>query len=612
MPHNVEIDETLEKTEIQSSNGEAHQSTSEPFPAVVPPYYQPGLNWRWIIWIGLGTLAAILLVAYGRAIFLALPAAGVEAGQPQFAGLLNPTPSAAPSATPTAQARNVFTFFEPTATPTPVPGGRVVVLTPEQKDAGWVVSDEVALVSGNDPQNYFGDSFLYVGIVDGRVYHAAIQFDLGRIPRGTKIYAASLRLTGLRSDLLREGERGLWRLQFLAPEIDYHWRSVNFQEIHKAQTWDTMEPPLVQDQLGPGRINLFEFNPGQLAFLERRLLESSEQFGQKVSFRLDGPQTGADNLFAWDSGYGPASKKAGPQLFLSLGPPPLETPPPYYVVVTSTPTPENVLTAAANSLHLTAEATRIGTATPLPPNWVTPLVVTSTPTAENQATTEVMIELATAIALTTGVPPNMVTATPTSTGVSITSAPTTVVLTTTTFTPSPTNTPATTPSAVPITVEPQPSPSPTATLTSATTGPAVGGFIYAAPVPQSPPDAESFTGPDEVAVLSWSPIDSISPADVYLVTVVRHHGTDGDYADYQLTQDTLVTVPGYIYYDIIGPRDITWHVEVIRNGSLSDTFRPIGEIVSPKSEPRIFIWNAIGDSVGGDGGGTGQIVTPSP
>ena len=56
---------------------------------------------------------------------------------------------------------------------------------------------------------------------------------------------------------------------------------------------------------------------------------------------------------------------------------------------------------------MTAEATRLGTATPLPPHWVTPVVVTATPTAENQATAQIMQRQATAVALTTGQPPNM-------------------------------------------------------------------------------------------------------------------------------------------------------------------------------------------------------------
>jgi hypothetical protein len=199
------------------------------------------------------------------------------------------------------------------------------------------------------------------------------------------------------------------------PRLGYRLllRSANYQQIHKATAGVTFEPPLTQAELGAEQVNVIEFSPKQLALLEQRLIEGSDQLGRKVSFRLDGPMQGGDNLFAWDSGAGPGSKGAGPELFLSLGPPPQETPPPFYVIITSTPTPENVLTAAANSLRMTVEATQVGTATPLPGNWVTPVVVTSMPTPANSAT----VEYWQAVMLTTGTPTptpaNMQTATPT-------------------------------------------------------------------------------------------------------------------------------------------------------------------------------------------------------
>lgn len=84
-----------------------------------------------------------------------------------------------------------------------------------------------------------------------------------------------------------------------------------------------------------------------------------------------------------------------------------------WTIITSTPTPATIATAAAISLRLTAQAAQFGPATPLPPHWVTPIIVTSTPTPANPAT----IEALAAIALTTGtplpLPPNVWTATPT-------------------------------------------------------------------------------------------------------------------------------------------------------------------------------------------------------
>jgi hypothetical protein len=90
---------------------------------------------------------------------------------------------------------------------------------------------------------------------------------------------------------------------------------------------------------------------------------------------------------------------------------------PNYILITSTPTPETVFAAATQALEATALAQRNGTPTPLPENWVTPIVVTPTPTPLNEATAQALADLAVAMALTTGTPTptpsNMVTATPT-------------------------------------------------------------------------------------------------------------------------------------------------------------------------------------------------------
>jgi hypothetical protein len=411
------LDDILKRISDKSADGQVPLPAPRSFRAVEQHegYRRSGVNWQVIMGGFFGLLLAIALIDYGQGIFSAPPHERDQENKSHLvipASLtLSPTPSATPKAGAT-KGINSPAFLEPTAAPTPVPGGRLLVLTPAAPDAGWVVSDDESIATSYDPQNHFGDSFLYAGVWAGKVYYAAIQFDLGRIPRGTKVYAASLRLTGLRADQLGERGRGEWRLQFLSSEIDYHWRSHNYEQIQRAATWSTFEPPLTQEQLGKGQTNLFEFTPEQLALLERRIFEGNDEFGRQVSFRLEGPTEGNDKLFAWDSGYGPVSQGGTPELFLSLGPPPLESPPPYYVVITSTPTPENIMTAVANSLQMTAEAVRLGTATPLPPNWVTPVVVTVTPTPGSQATAQAMNELATAIALTTGVPPNMVTATP--------------------------------------------------------------------------------------------------------------------------------------------------------------------------------------------------------
>jgi hypothetical protein len=166
--------------------------------------------------------------------------------------------------------------------------------------------------------------------------------------------------------------------------------------------------------------------------------------------------------------------------------------------------------------------------------------------------------------------------------------------------PTPTSTPSLTPTPLPPSSTPSPQPANTP----------VTGLIYPAPVPQAPANDQVFTGPDVDIVLSWVPLPLEEPTDAYLVTIIRHHGADGDFFDYHITQETSLTVPRYNYEDIIGPRDIAWHVEVIRNGALDESFSPVGAIVSPQSGPRVFHWHAIGDDGGGDGGSV--PFTPPP
>lgn len=93
-----------------------------------------------------------------------------------------------------------------------------------------------------------------------------------------------------------------------------------------------------------------------------------------------------------------------------------------YVVVTSTPTPENVVTVAALAMRATYVAQTTGTYTPVPENWATPIVVTPTPPQPptpvpgNAATAEFQKALATAQAILHGpesLPGPVWTATPT-------------------------------------------------------------------------------------------------------------------------------------------------------------------------------------------------------
>ncbi len=190
--------------------------------------------------------------------------------------------------------------------------------------------------------------------------------------------------------------------------IDAAWPGLTHDALHDAVVDTTISPALASADLGRNQVNVFSFAPDQLAALEQRLVRGA------VSFRLDGPSSGNDNLFTWDSGYAGGSEALNttPVLRIVAIPPPL----PEYVIVTSTPTPENIVTAAAVAATATEVAAVMGTYTPVPDSWVTPAVVIPQPTPANSATAAFQVEIATAEALIFGTatptPPNVWTATP--------------------------------------------------------------------------------------------------------------------------------------------------------------------------------------------------------
>ena len=341
----------------------------------------------------------------------AAAAAAAATASPTATHTRLPTPGAVAAApTPT------FEFVAPTATPTPYPGGAIYALSPGAGAAGWVASDE-------SRGNHLGDSYLYTGLFDGVTYHGALQFDLSTVPRGATIHAGVLEIAGL--DGARLGGSGVWEVRVLEPQADEGWSRLTFQDVHNAPVQWTLPPALGVGDVAEGLVNLFELSREQLRDLEARLMEEH----YSLSLRLDGPLAGENSLFAWDSGYGPVTQGYRPRLLLNVGAPP-ETPiptgsppptaTPEWVVVTSTPTPANAVTAAAIALRQTVQATTTGlpTATPLFVATATPryVFVTHTPTPANSATAEYRRELATARVVLTGTPtptpPNLATVEP--------------------------------------------------------------------------------------------------------------------------------------------------------------------------------------------------------
>ena len=328
---------------------------------------------------------------------------------------VSPTPSTLPS--PTVQISPA-----PPSTPSPlvlppvaVPaGGASYLLTPVAPRAvGWA--------SNRSEQGFqVGDYNLYAGHYQGESYVSVVQFDLSAVPPGASIVYADLTLVGLSAEY-REGE-GMWQADLLAPWIDERWATLDYYWLTCEESSDGRIGPLLRSaQLGPGIANQFVFAPDLLPLVEARTY-----MGQ-ISVRVQGAQLGEAVLFAWDSGFGLRSNGQSPLLRLVTGPAPLVPPPtptPYINVIT----PESLVaraqrlatatTEAAEFLALGTPLAALPTATPLPPYWVTPVIIVETPTPipANAATAEVLAAEATAQAFIFGTPTprplNVWTATP--------------------------------------------------------------------------------------------------------------------------------------------------------------------------------------------------------
>jgi len=442
--------------------------------------------WQLLYIAALGV--ALLAIAFIYARPFLFPATQESAATPlAFAGITPTTATPFPSVAPTPA------ILPPTpyATPTPEPGGRVIRLSPTGAAVAWWESADARRAR-------VGDSYLYAGAFENRVFVSAFQLDLTRVPRGAPLRSATLRLTGLDAERFLPEAEGVWTLSLLANDEPIELTRADFQSILNAPAAVTLAPGLAAADLAPHRVNSWELDEAALKWLEQQLLDGLAT----VTVRIIGPIRGERALFSWDSGAGPASGGSPPELILALGPPPA-TPPPLptqpLVVATLTPTPANVLTVAANLLTATAIVKTIGALTPTPANVATPTpipanlatvqaiaflsglppVVEHTPPAKNKATAVYRSQYATAVALTTGtftpvptdaVTPVYITATPTPANLATAVA---YVLTATaqarsgfTPTPWPYNALIPTPTFTPWYITPTPTPASAATATA--------------------------------------------------------------------------------------------------------------------------------------------------
>ncbi|MBI1876656.1 MAG: PD40 domain-containing protein [Chloroflexi bacterium] len=347
-----------------------------------------------LLWVGL-----ILLIIVG----LVYAFWGVVATPPTTSLSTPPAPRLAPTLTPGPTPKPLPAAALPTPSvplslsqvaETALPGRIVLTLTPAAEAVGWA--------SNLDGRTHFDVPNIHAGFFKGHVYYGAIQFDLSAVPPGSTLTYAALQLAGLDEQNLHLG--GSWQLDLLDPAINAVWPELTYELLHQAALEITISPTLTSADLGRNKVNLFSFGPAQLAVLQQHLVNG------QISFRLDGPTSAGDNLFTWDSGYhGEDGLGIQPVLQLVVILPAA----PDYVVVTSTPTPENLITAAALAIVATQVAETSGTYTPVPANWVTPVVVTPQPTPANAATAAYQAALATAEAILSPTPVSVWTATPT-------------------------------------------------------------------------------------------------------------------------------------------------------------------------------------------------------
>lgn len=293
--------------------------------------------------------------------------------------------------------------------PTIPPGASLASLVPIQNGVVWV--------DNGDIQAHFGDRGLRVGFYQNHIYKGVIQFRLQSIPQGSQIVYAALALTGLSTETWRE--EGKWPVTILDAGVDKDFANQTGDTLLNAPSVGAVGDALGPTQMGLRQTALLPFSGESI----QRLTERLEQ--GVVSLRLEGPETGADNLFVWDSGYGQGVLGRRPTLYVQYLPPPTPT----FVVITLTPTPANIVTQVAQAMEATSQAL---TATPTPIIGIlatpSPLkVIIPPPVPGNDATATWQAALSTAQIFLTGtptpVPPDAITATPTATYIVVTQPP---------------------------------------------------------------------------------------------------------------------------------------------------------------------------------------------
>lgn len=356
------------------------QQTQNVPPVPAESQFAPQRRKQWIL---LGLLALLPIVALvGILVTFRLQPSPVALSSESLAtrtrtAIVINTIASTPTPSPSTARRNGFPTVEPLVIPTPPSNGVLFTLSAVPERTGWIAS--------SDQTPRWNERGLLAGSLQTQNYLSIVQFDVSSLAPGSQILFAVMEIAG--RDATRLGNEGEWKFDLVDSALAQGWENASFSQINDAPALVQIGSTLTPAQLGPGYSNRFEFNAAQ-----QRLIESQLEYGT-LAFRIRGPSRG-DNLFTWASGAGT------PTLYIVAVPSP-------FTVVTNTPTPGSVLTAAAVARTATDAATRFGTptrmgrvATATPDAGVA--YVTPIPTPANTATAQFLSNYATAVALTTG------------------------------------------------------------------------------------------------------------------------------------------------------------------------------------------------------------------
>ncbi len=298
--------------------------------------------------------------------------------------------------------------------PGPGESGQVLTLVPRQEDLGW-------RSSGQSQQRSIGDSFLYAGVYENQAYVSALRFDLRRLPRGTKILDATFRMTGLRAIQLDPNSGASWIVQLIAEDELSQPLGTDFFDIFGARAVAELTPLVQASDLAVGAANTWMLDAAARNWIEQQRLDGKTTIIVRIApLTVNGDNLFAwDSGYGAESGgmLPELSLSLGPP---PLTPPSTPTQP--VIVATLTPQPANVLTVVALTITPTPEGyvpttptpvvIEVVTPTPLAANLATaqaaalaqglPAVALDTPVPANSATVAAAAAYATAVALTTG------------------------------------------------------------------------------------------------------------------------------------------------------------------------------------------------------------------